>query len=112
MSFNCVFTALQTVCNHRAVEWSRRQKRGNAIGHGGSMCVIWGYFGTLQAGDWSAVPRSGRRKRRDVSGRHPMRKRDIHVSISRSEGFHESRRRGNEGKLIVENGARERSAMA
>ena len=34
-----------------------------------------------------------------------MRKRDIHVSISHSEGCRESRRRGNETQLIMEKGA-------
>src|SRR5213083_3377921 len=105
MSFNCVFTALQTVCNHSGAEG-----RKGAMGLDTAdrwKGVIWGYFGTLQAGDWSAVPRSGRRKRRDVSGHHPMRKRDIHVSICHSERFHESMRRADEAKLIVEKRARE-----
>src|SRR5437667_9279772 len=40
-----------------------------------------------------------------------MRKRDIHVSISHSEGFHESTRRGNGAKFNIEKGAQERGAM-
>ena len=45
--------------------------------------VVRAYFGTLQTRDRSAE--WSRRAERDVSGRHPMRKHDIHVSVARYE---------------------------
>src|SRR5947207_13057621 len=50
-----------------------------------------------------ATEQSGRLKRRGVSGRHARSKCDIHVSISQSERSHESRSRGDEAKLTMEN---------
>jgi hypothetical protein len=82
-----------------------------------------GCFGTWQVGQrstvsgqrsavWSRVvepeggAEGGRRKSRGVSGQNGTRKHDIHVSICRSEGFTESRNRGEKGKLIVKKRAR------
>ena len=93
-------------------ESGRRKSAGDVSGHDESMAALT--FGdilhTLQISQqmWS---RRAERKADEVK-RYPLRKRDIHVSVSHSEGFRESRSRRNEAKLIVENGSRERSAMA
>jgi len=46
-----------------------------------------------------------------VSERHPMRKHDIYMSISHSEGFHELRRRGKKAKFNMKKGEQEYNAM-
>ena len=50
----------------------------------------------------AGVERSGRRKRRGVSGRYRMRKRDFHVTISDLKPCGQLMHGGNEARLIVE----------